>query len=165
MPATPPLLPLKALHRRVSDAIKEHTQEVGSGVWSGASTRRAASSFSEGGFGLCRDRREQSEPPSFGSEGRGSTPPPPETARSHDGKAPGVRCRRVTFAHTPMNTFIEVTPYSQVYGMHPNAFEFDSTGMMQPVGMGTPQALCGPQSHTLAAPAQGWVLHCPPQRA
>eukprot|EP00419_Tripos_fusus_P009811 CAMPEP_0172663996 /NCGR_PEP_ID=MMETSP1074-20121228/6296_1 /TAXON_ID=2916 /ORGANISM="Ceratium fusus, Strain PA161109" /LENGTH=334 /DNA_ID=CAMNT_0013480075 /DNA_START=28 /DNA_END=1032 /DNA_ORIENTATION=- len=41
--------------------------------------------------------------------------------------------------NSPMNTSIDVTPYSQVYGLHPRFFHFDGSGSMQltPVAAGS----------------------------
>eukprot|EP00448_Togula_jolla_P033830 CAMPEP_0170646436 /NCGR_PEP_ID=MMETSP0224-20130122/43636_1 /TAXON_ID=285029 /ORGANISM="Togula jolla, Strain CCCM 725" /LENGTH=181 /DNA_ID=CAMNT_0010977767 /DNA_START=44 /DNA_END=585 /DNA_ORIENTATION=+ len=33
--------------------------------------------------------------------------------------------------NSPVNTQIEITPYSQVYGVHPRFFHFDDSGQMQ----------------------------------
>lgn len=33
--------------------------------------------------------------------------------------------------NSPMNTMVEVTPYSQIYGLHPRFFDFDDQGRMQ----------------------------------
>ncbi|CAE8620903.1 unnamed protein product, partial [Polarella glacialis] len=38
---------------------------------------------------------------------------------------------RVSFAPSPMNSAVEVTPYAQVYGIHPDMFDFDQRGAMQ----------------------------------
>jgi len=49
-----------------------------------------------------------------------ATPGPAKTRRS-----------RVSFAGSPLNTAVDITPYSQVYGVHPQLFDFDSRGAME----------------------------------
>mmetsp|Transcript_25774 Transcript_25774/g.47109 ORF Transcript_25774/g.47109 Transcript_25774/m.47109 type:complete len:160 (+) Transcript_25774:91-570(+) len=153
MPTNPPLLPLKALHRRVSDAFREHSQEVGSGL-RGCSTAKACSSLfdAEGGFGIGHRRSSpQQERP---ADHRSYTPPPGERPAGS---------RRVSFAHTPVTACVEITPYSQVYGLHPTAFEFDRAGRMQLVNAGQPMVACAPPAHAIhphamVPAAQGWIV-------
>ena len=42
--------------------------------------------------------------------------------------------RRVSFDPWPVMGY-EITPYSEIYGMHPSTFDFDSTGMVE-ISMG-----------------------------
>eukprot|EP00971_Amphidinium_carterae_P087140 1723919-Amphidinium_carterae.1 len=153
MPTHPPLLPLKALHRRVSDAIREHSQEVGSGL-RGCSTAKACTSLfdAESGFGVGHRHRQSSPNPE--ADHRSYTPPPGQSPRG--GERP-AGSRRVSFAHTPVTACFEITPYSQVYGLHPTAFEFDRAGHMQLVSAGQPVVACAPP-HGMVPTAQGWIV-------
>jgi len=52
--------------------------------------------------------------------------------------------------NSPLNSAVEITPYSQIYGIHPRFFNFDEDGSMQPSacadpwrqGPGTPVTAC-----------------------
>eukprot|EP00418_Pyrodinium_bahamense_P054790 CAMPEP_0179186236 /NCGR_PEP_ID=MMETSP0796-20121207/92362_1 /TAXON_ID=73915 /ORGANISM="Pyrodinium bahamense, Strain pbaha01" /LENGTH=202 /DNA_ID=CAMNT_0020890213 /DNA_START=28 /DNA_END=633 /DNA_ORIENTATION=+ len=50
--------------------------------------------------------------------------------RSFDASPPDTRVGHVWF-NTPMNSSVDITPYSQVYGLHPRFFHFDGSGSMQ----------------------------------
>lgn len=41
--------------------------------------------------------------------------------------------RHVQFASPQCNALIEITPYEEFYGMHPNCFNFDASGNMVPL--------------------------------
>lgn len=49
--------------------------------------------------------------------------------------SPAARTK-VSFAPSPLNQTADVTPYAQVYGVHPAFFDFDQQGMMQPTAAG-----------------------------
>jgi len=52
---------------------------------------------------------------------------PPGQSSSPRGR--GRESRRVRF-NSPMNSCVDITPYSQVYGRHPRSFDFDCHGMV-----------------------------------
>jgi len=56
----------------------------------------------------------------------------------------------VTFAASPQNSSAVVTPYSQVYGVHPDLFDFDRRGRMVPVGGAGSLAGCTPSAKAQA---------------
>lgn len=53
----------------------------------------------------------------------------------------GDEPRRVSFNYTP-HTVHKITPYSEVYGVHPKLFDFDADGNMMPVGTGCTSRSC-----------------------
>lgn len=65
---------------------------------------------------------------------------------------------RVWF-NSPMNSEIEITPYSSIYGMHPRYFNFDGAGGMvsseavaaAPINLSTLAALCVEEAEAVAA--------------
>lgn len=68
----------------------------------------------------------------------------------------GNRVTRVTFAPSPMNTTADVTPYSRVYGVDPDLFEFDKYGKMQPAeGIGNLSAFTPSQKAMTVLVIQG----------
>merc|ERR1719210_3197135 len=52
--------------------------------------------------------------------------------------------------NSPMNSAVDITPYSKIYGMHPRNFNFDSSGSMQLTPRG--ELLCLRQTQRPAAP-------------
>eukprot|EP00929_Paragymnodinium_shiwhaense_P011430 TRINITY_DN117108_c0_g1_i1.p1 TRINITY_DN117108_c0_g1~~TRINITY_DN117108_c0_g1_i1.p1 ORF type:complete len:213 (-),score=40.36 TRINITY_DN117108_c0_g1_i1:181-819(-) len=70
--------------------------------------------------------------------------PSEETDVSQNSKSPGSHCfcpplrrreRQVRFPSTPRHAeTYEITPYTEVYGVHPSCFDFDKSGRMKPGG-------------------------------
>eukprot|EP00928_Gymnodinium_smaydae_P010524 TRINITY_DN13976_c1_g1_i1.p3 TRINITY_DN13976_c1_g1~~TRINITY_DN13976_c1_g1_i1.p3 ORF type:complete len:102 (-),score=34.89 TRINITY_DN13976_c1_g1_i1:275-580(-) len=73
---------------------------------------------------------------------------------------PRRKPRRVWFC-SPSNSIVAVTPYAQVYGIHPRYFDFDELGQMKPSAKAE-QGLLGKKGLAAAA----WILtRCAQQTA
>lgn len=129
----PLLLPSAVLIRRASPAaIENGAEEVSHSCFDssplsreGCHTTRAASSSMarDFGFGPNTSRRHDK---SLGEVQFGNND------HDADQKQEDETLRRVCFAPSQYNSCIEITPYAEIYGMHPSHFEFDEQGCMVP---------------------------------
>mmetsp|Transcript_38984 Transcript_38984/g.125254 ORF Transcript_38984/g.125254 Transcript_38984/m.125254 type:complete len:292 (+) Transcript_38984:117-992(+) len=89
---------------------------------------------------------------------------PATTSHSISPKERRRRVSRHVWFNSPMNSYVDITPYSQVYGMHPRFFDFDGSGSMlpaqQPLVPLVPQQLNGPIHYRCASVPPSFQYLC-----